>query len=46
LRLLLPHHLSLREIVDALDGTQVSAVSVQPVTLEDAYLELMSDSST
>ena len=45
LRLLLPHHLSLREIVDALDGTQVSAVSVQPVTLEDAYLELMSDSS-
>jgi ABC-2 type transport system ATP-binding protein len=46
MRLLLPHLLSLREIVDALDGTQVSAVSVQPVTLEDAYLELMSDSST
>jgi len=45
LRLLLPHHLSLREIVDALEGAQVSAVSVQPVTLEDAYLELMSDSS-
>jgi ABC-2 type transport system ATP-binding protein len=45
LRLLLPHHLSLREIVDALDGKRVSAVSVQPVTLEDAYLELMSDSS-
>ena len=45
MRLLLPHHLSLREIVDALEGAQVSAVSVQPVTLEDAYLELMSDSS-
>ena len=45
MRLLLPHNLSLREIVDALDGTQVSAVSVQPVTLEDAYLELVGDSA-
>lgn len=45
LRLLLPCDLRLREIVDALDGTQVSAVSVQPVTLEDAYLELMGDSA-
>lgn len=44
MRLLLPHDLSLREIVDALDGTQVSAVSVQAVTLEDAYLELVGDS--
>jgi len=43
MRLLLPHDLGLREIVDALDGTQVSAVSVQPVTLEDAYLELVGD---
>jgi len=41
IRLLLPHDLSLREIIDALDGTQVSAVRVQPVTLEDAYLELV-----
>lgn len=40
MRLLLPHNLSLREIIDALDGTKVSGVSVQPVTLEDAYLEL------
>jgi len=46
MHLLLPHHLSLREIIEALDGTQVTALSVQPVTLEDAYLELMSDSST
>jgi hypothetical protein len=45
LRLLLPRDLGLREIVDALDGTQVSAVSVQAVTLEDAYLELVGDSS-
>jgi len=45
LRLLLPGDLGLREIVEALDGTQVSAVSVQAVTLEDAYLELVGDSS-
>lgn len=44
IRLLLPFTLSLREIVDALDGTQVSAVSVHPVTLEDAYLELVGGS--
>jgi ABC-2 type transport system ATP-binding protein len=39
--LLLPHPMSLREVVDALDGSKVSAVSVDPVTLEDAYLELV-----
>jgi hypothetical protein len=33
--------MSLREVVDALDGSKVSAVSVEPVTLEDAYLELV-----
>ncbi len=43
--LLLPHNLNLREVVDALDGTKVSAASVDPVTLEDAYLELVGDSS-
>ena len=43
--LLLPHHLGLREIVDALDGTAVSAVSVQAVTLDDAYLELVGESA-
>ena len=41
LSLLLPQPMSLREIVDALDGSRVSAVSVDPVTLEDAYLELV-----
>ena len=45
IRLLLPFTFNLREIVDALDGTQVSAVSVHPVTLEDAYLELIGGSS-
>ena len=43
--LLLPRYLSLREIVDALDGTEVSAVSVQAVTLDDAYLELVGESA-
>ena len=40
---LLPRHFSLREVVEALDGPEVSAVSVQAVTLEDAYLELVGD---
>ena len=43
LSLLLPQNLNLREVVDALDGTKVSAVSIDPVTLEDAYLELVGD---
>ena len=45
IRLLLPGALSLREVVDALDGTQVSALRVQAVTLEDAYLELVGESA-
>jgi ABC-2 type transport system ATP-binding protein len=40
---LLPRLFSLREVVDTLDGPEVSAVSVQAVTLEDAYLELLGD---
>jgi ABC-2 type transport system ATP-binding protein len=40
---LLPQLLSLREVVDALDGPEVSAVSVQAVSLEDAYLELVGE---
>jgi ABC-2 type transport system ATP-binding protein len=43
--LLLPHHLSLREVVEALEGSKVSSVSIDPVTLENAYLELVGDSS-
>jgi len=46
LRLLLPHDLSLREVVESLEGTQVSAVSVQPVSLEDAYLELVGENAS
>jgi len=46
LSLLLPQNLNLREVVDALDGTKVSAVSIDPVTLEDAYLELVGDNSS
>jgi ABC-type multidrug transport system ATPase subunit len=45
MRLLLPHDLSLREIVESLEGTQVSSVSVQLVSLEDAYLELLGESA-
>jgi ABC-2 type transport system ATP-binding protein len=40
---LLPQLLSLREVVDALDGPEVNAVSVQAVSLEDAYLELVGE---
>jgi ABC-2 type transport system ATP-binding protein len=38
---LLPQATSLREVVQALDGGEVSSVSLQPVTLEHAYLELL-----
>jgi ABC-2 type transport system ATP-binding protein len=38
---LLPYAASLREVVQALDGDEIAAVSVQPVSLEDAYLEVM-----
>jgi len=44
--LLLSHNLNLREVVDALDGSKVNAISIDPVTLEDAYLELVGDSSS
>lgn len=45
IKLFLPQHLNLRDIIDALDGTNVSAVSVHPVTLEDVYLELIGEDS-
>ena len=38
---LLPQAASLRDVVQALDGAGVTAVSVLPVTLEHAYLELL-----
>lgn len=38
---LLPKTSSLREVVQAIDGGEVSSVSLQPVTLEHAYLELL-----
>jgi ABC-2 type transport system ATP-binding protein len=41
---LLPTIWSIREIIEALNGISVSAVSVQAVTLDDAYLELVGDS--
>jgi len=36
---LLPQTSSLREVVQAIDGGEVSSVSLQPVTLERAFLE-------
>ncbi len=38
---LLPQPATLREVVEALDGAGVTAVSVTPVTLEHAYLEIL-----
>ena len=38
---LLPTASSLRDVVQAIDSSGVSSVSVQPVTLEHAYLELL-----
>ncbi len=46
LNCLLPEHLSLRAVVEALDGLDVSAVNVHPVTLEHAYLEVLMRSET
>ena len=43
LNFLLEHALSLREVVVALDGPEVISVSVQGVSLEDAYLELLGE---
>ncbi len=38
---LLPGAIGLREVVQAIDGGEVTSVSLQPVTLEHAYLELL-----
>jgi len=41
LTFLMPNNLEIKEIIDALGTVKVNAISVQPVTLEDAYLEIM-----
>ena len=46
LHFLLPSRMSLRDVVDALDGPEVTAVSVQAVTLEDAYLKLLGEAAS
>jgi ABC-2 type transport system ATP-binding protein len=38
---LLPQAATLREVVEALDGAGVTAVNLQPVTLQHAYLEVL-----
>jgi ABC-2 type transport system ATP-binding protein len=40
IKLFLPQNLSLRDIIEALDGAKLTSLSVQPVNLDDAYLEL------
>lgn len=40
---LLPHAATLREVVEAFEGTEVNSVALQPVTLEHAYLEVLGD---
>lgn len=41
IKLFLPQNLSLRDIIEALDGAKLTSLSIQPVSLDDAYLELM-----
>ena len=43
MRLFLPQNLGLRDIIEALEGVKLSSVSVQPVSLDDAYLELIGE---
>jgi len=45
LNCLLPHQLSLKDVVDALNGLGVSSVSLQSVSLEHAYLEVLQDTA-
>jgi hypothetical protein len=41
----LPQQASLEEVVRALSGTGVSSISLQRVSLEHAYLEVMHEAS-
>jgi hypothetical protein len=43
IRLFLPQNLGLRDIIETLDGVKLSSLSVQPVSLDDAYLELIGE---
>jgi len=43
---LLPQQISLREVVHAFDAIDVSAISLQRVSLEHAYLEVIHDGGT
>ena len=43
IKLYVPPSLSLREVLDALEGAQITSISLQPVTLEDTYMELVGD---
>jgi ABC-2 type transport system ATP-binding protein len=45
-KLFVPLSLSLREIWDALGEAKITSISLQPVTLDDAYLELVGDAAS
>ncbi len=45
IRLFVPQHVVLRDILDAFGGADVTSVSIQPVTLDDVYLDIVGDES-
>lgn len=45
IKLFLPQNLDLRDIMEALAGAKLTSLSVQPVSLDDAYLEFIGEDS-
>jgi len=45
IKLFLPQNLDLRDIMEALDGAKLTSLSVQPVSLDDAYMEFIGEDS-
>lgn len=45
IKLFLPQNLDLRDIIEALDGVKLTSLSVQPVSLDDAYMEFIGEDS-
>jgi ABC-2 type transport system ATP-binding protein len=43
--LFLPQSLGLRDIIEALDGAKLTSLSVQPVGLDDVYLEVIGENA-
>lgn len=45
IKLFLPQNLDLRDIMEALAGAKLTSLSVQPVSLDDAYMEFIGEDS-